>query len=114
MLRQEIDAVSRVFVVIDALDECEEAIRDPFVAILMDLPSNAYLLVTSRSLPTIEQETVFTAKLEIRAIDEDVKKYVEARLSQSGRMLRRLEGDQALRDKIVDTLVANANGMLVE
>ena len=114
MLRHEIDAFSNVFVVIDALDECEEDIRDVFIATLMDLPANAYLLVTSRSLPTIEQESGFTTKLEIRATDEDVKKYVGNRLFQSGPMLRRIKGDQALHSDIVDTLVANANGMSVE
>ena len=114
MLRNEIDAFSNVFVVIDALDECEENIRDVFIATLMDLPANAYLLVTSRSLPTIEQESGFTTKLEIRATDEDVEKYVGNRLFQSGPMLRRIKGDQALHSDIVDILVANANGMSVE
>ena len=114
MLRHEIEALPKVFLIVDALDECSEGTRDLMAAELMDLPQNAYLLVTSRPLPTIERDYEFGARLEIRATDEDVQRYVGARVLQSRRMVRHIEGDMALKTEIIDVLVANANGMSVK
>ncbi|KAH6842257.1 hypothetical protein B0I37DRAFT_329488, partial [Chaetomium sp. MPI-CAGE-AT-0009] len=83
LLVREVETCSRVFVVIDALDECRD--RDNTRGRLLDeiqgLPSNARVLITSRYSPMIEDrfKNIPHISVEIRATREDVKRYVQAR-----------------------------------
>lgn len=81
---------SRVFIIIDALDECQasDSSRARFLAEIFNLQarSGVNLFATSRFIPDIverfkEEESLL---LEIRASDEDVLKYLDDRISHSG------------------------------
>ena len=111
LLRGEIQQLHKVFFVIDALDECLETNRYTFLEELVK--SGAQLMVTSRHLSSIEHDFQFSTRLELRASDEDVRKYVEARMISERRMARHVRGDPTLSTKIVETLVEGAKGMFL-
>ncbi|OQD86803.1 hypothetical protein PENANT_c007G02642 [Penicillium antarcticum] len=78
---------AKVFVVIDALDECKTSddSRNVFLSQIFDLQKvcTVNLLATARPVPEI-MERFSGDKLEIRAQESDVKKYLEGRISQAG------------------------------
>lgn len=82
---------SRVFVVVDALDECQvsEGCRAPFLTEIFDLQSQSRvsMFATSRFIPDITERFKGSTILEIRARDEDIRQYLDGRISQSGRKL---------------------------
>jgi hypothetical protein len=113
LLQSEVRCLSKVFFVIDALDECPESngIRDGFITEIQKLQPITHLLITSRHISTIEHEFEQAARVEIRASDEDVKKYLECRIESESRLVRLVKGDSALQAAISNTIVENAKGM---
>ena len=109
VLTTEIETYTKVFVVVDALDECREddATRAMLLEVLRSLPGNVNLMVTSRNLPSIARDFGGAKRLHIRAKDDDIRKYIEGRLALGPRHLKQLQ------ETIVDRVTANANGMYV-
>ena len=112
ILQFEVGRFSKVFVVLDALDECINShdTRDVLTSSLRGLISKTQvnLLVTSRFIP--ETTNVFQAcpQLEIRAEVEDVKSYVEGNLSRLPKfVLRNID----LQNTIVDAIAKAVDGM---
>ena len=56
LLHAELNACSRAFIIVDALDECDEAsgARHNFINQLLELPSNTSLMITSCEVRSIE------------------------------------------------------------
>ncbi|KAI9770214.1 MAG: hypothetical protein M1839_003242 [Geoglossum umbratile] len=114
-LQSEVYRFSKVFIIIDALDECLESngTRDSFLAEIKKLQPSVRLLVTSRYIPTIEYEFEKAARVEIRASDEDVRRYLEGRIERERRSVRHVRADLALQKTIIDTIVEKAKGMFL-
>jgi hypothetical protein len=78
---------SRIFIIIDALDECNasDGCRSRFLTEIFALQAKcgANIFATSRSIPEIVSTFQDCTSLEIRAHDEDVRKYLEIHMSQS-------------------------------
>jgi hypothetical protein len=109
-LQIEIRSYSKVFVIVDALDECtDDATRTALLATLKDLPVN--LFVTSRYSLTIEEKFDGVKRLDIRAHDNDVRRYVEKRISREDRLSRHVKADPSLQDDIINKVVDSAKGM---
>jgi ATP/maltotriose-dependent transcriptional regulator MalT len=106
-LESEIRTYSKVFVVVDALDECREddETRAKLQNLLQSLPSNVNLMVTSRFLPLMAGNVPGAEILLIRATDEDVKTYIESRIALAPRHIKNL------RETIVSKLIENFDGM---
>jgi hypothetical protein len=104
----EIGTYKKVFIVIDALDECAEdrGTGAYFLKALRSLTGNINLLVTSRDLPTIARHFQGTKRLDIRAHDWDMRLFLEYRVSISPRRHLGL-----LRETIVKDLTQNAQGV---
>jgi hypothetical protein len=113
LLQLEVCRLSRVFIIIDALDECTEInyTRESFLAEIRKLQPTTHLLITSRHISTIEREFEMAAHVEIRASDEDVRRYLESRIETEGRLWRLIKADPALQANIVNTIVESAKGM---
>ena len=111
LFSQEISHFSKVFVVIDALDETSERedIRRLVLSELQNLPVN--LLVTSRYEKSIEQRLGKAERLEIRATAADVKTYVKARIPSEHLLARHIEADPTLEETIVNKIVEKSQGM---
>ena len=115
LLQSQVHSFSKVFFIIDALDECIESngTRESLIAEIQKLQPSIHLLVTSRHIASIEREFEKAARLEILANDEDVRRYLEGRI-ESGRLKLHVRADPTLRDVIISTLVEKARGMCVE
>ena len=112
-LKSEIGTYSRVFIVVDALDECLDSAREHFIKEFQSLARNVNLMVTARPLPSIEHHFQGVSRLEIRAHSDDMRKYIEDRIPREGRLARLVNNDRALQESIVIEVVARASGMYV-
>jgi hypothetical protein len=101
---------SRVFFIIDAIDECQSSdnSRTLFLSELFDLQgkSPVNILATARFIPEILERFHDTRSLQIRAHDQDVRKYLEGRILQSDSAL--LKG---LEEEIISRITAIVDGM---
>ncbi|MCJ1245285.1 hypothetical protein MMC30_002488 [Trapelia coarctata] len=109
LLETEIQRLNRAFVVIDALDECDEATREALISYLLKLSPKFRLLITSRHMPMTSHEIDLRGLkcLEIRASDSDIRKYLEHRIA------RHVQDDTELKETIVQTIMAKAQGMFL-
>ncbi|KAL9118809.1 MAG: hypothetical protein Q9187_004635 [Circinaria calcarea] len=114
LLQSKVMALSTVFIIVDALDECDKGeTRVDFLAELRNLLPHIRLLVTSRYLVSIERSFENDARLEIRANNGDVEKYVRARIQKEPRLLQHVKADPALEEQIITTIIEKARGMFV-
>lgn len=84
---------SQLFLIVDALDECQEAngYRAKFLDSLLELQTKcpAKLLATSRSFVDMMQDFEGSKLMEIRAKSEDVSVYVESQLYRLPKFVNR-------------------------
>jgi hypothetical protein len=105
---------SRVFLIVDALDECQisDGCRQRFLSSLFDLQAKygANLFATSRPISNIEKAFEGNSKLEIRASEEDVRRYLDGHIFRlPGFIARSLE----LQEEIKTAIVKAVDGMYV-
>jgi ankyrin repeat domain-containing protein 50 len=110
LLQLEACRPSKTFIVIDALDECPESTRESFLAEIQKLRRNTYLFITSRHL-SIERDFEDAAQVDIRASDEDVRRYLEDRIKKEHRLARCIGADLTLQETIIDTIIQKARGV---
>ena len=113
ILRSLIATFTDVYIVVDALDECDwsNGARMKLIKELQE--SSANLLCTSRHLGDIEQSFANYSRLEIRASDTDVTKFLQARISEEGSLVEFCGRDKTLEGTIVEKIIEKANGMYV-
>jgi hypothetical protein len=111
MLQGEIARYSKIFVVIDALDEYPEGDRSTLLKKLRELRPTINLMVTSRYLDAIANDFEGSPQLEISANVEDVRAYIVGRISSESRLSRFVSKDAALGEKIVNTVAGKAKKM---
>ncbi|KAF8874898.1 hypothetical protein BD779DRAFT_1450612, partial [Infundibulicybe gibba] len=111
MLKIEVETYSRVFVVVDALDETDVRVWVPLLRHLRAL-SRTSLLATSRDIGDIMLELRPDQRLDISVNGGDMRKYIEGRLSGStGKFGRLLEANLDLREEITTGVMKKADGM---
>jgi len=113
LLHSVATSFSRVFIVVDALDECDEAngSRGRLISDLEGLPPTVQVLHTSRFLPDLERRFVAACQVEIQASDEDVRTYLRNRIEQEGRLSKHVQADASLGDDIVAAIAGKVKGM---
>jgi len=78
---------SRVFIIIDALDECQvsEECRSRLISEIFNLQAKtgANLFATSRFIDQITERFKWSIRLEVRARKEDIRRYLDDRISHS-------------------------------
>ncbi|EGO23469.1 hypothetical protein SERLADRAFT_469424 [Serpula lacrymans var. lacrymans S7.9] len=112
-LKKEFSEFSRVFIVVDALDEVSE--DDSRAELLTSLQViGASLLVTSRDIPIIGTALRGNQRMDIRARHDDICKYIEGRirsgshLTQLGRLL---DKHPHVKQKVLECLPEKAQGI---
>lgn len=105
---------SRVFIIVDALDECQisDGCRHKFLSNLFDLQAKccANLFATTRPISSIEKAFEGSESLEIRASEEDVRKYLDGYMFRlPGFVVRNIK----LQEEIKTCIVEAADGMYV-
>lgn len=113
LLQATVESYDRVYFIIDALDECSEAngTRKDLLTELQRLKPAANTLITSRDIPSIERLLQDAARIEIRASDEDIKNYVEDRISSSERIASYVRKSPDLENRILNNISEKASGM---
>jgi hypothetical protein len=85
-LHSVIATFSMIYIVVDALDECQisDGCRSRFLSNIFNLQAKttAKLFATSRPIPDIEKEFKGCLSREILASDEDVQRYLDSHISQ--------------------------------
>ncbi len=113
-LRETIGLYSRVFVVVDALDESQASggRRSRFLSELFGLQKRhgANVLVTSSFVPEITSLFKDAPTIEIRARKDDVAAYLEGRMGQLPSFIQR---DSQLQEEIRAAVLGAADGLYV-
>jgi hypothetical protein len=109
-LREVLAHYPCVYVVIDALDKCQNATRRQFLPKLRDLQAgrDVRLMVTARFIPDIEDVFRAALKLEVQASSEDVKRFIAG---QTYRLPRRIQRSAALQDMVQEKITNAVDGM---
>jgi hypothetical protein len=109
-LQAVISSYSKVYIVIDALDECLNHDRGPLLAMLRNLQSrgNLSFMATSRSIPEVMQHFNLLPMLDLRASDFDVKLFVASQMDLLPDFVHR---DGELQTTIQDGISTAAGGM---
>jgi len=97
---------SRVFIIIDALDEYQisDGCRQQFLSALFNLQvkCRANLFATSRPISSIEKAFEGNPMLEIRASEDDVRRYLDGHLFRlPGFVIRSLEFQEEIKTDII-------------
>ncbi|KAJ7291476.1 hypothetical protein C8J57DRAFT_1491957 [Mycena rebaudengoi] len=103
---------SKVFIVVEALDESPEAHRRILLNTLTTIGAVS-LLLTSR--PNIAPKSFFPTALvlEIRAREEDIRRYIDAHIQTSSRLLKHVQARPELRAEIESKIISTVDGMQV-
>ena len=107
---------SRVFIIVDALDECQvsEGGRNRFLSEIFNLQTKtgANVFATSRPIPDIihEFERQKSISLPVRASGEDIRTYLDPRMLELPLFVRR---SPSLQEKIKAAVLEAADGMYV-
>ena len=113
LLQMQMQSFARVYVIIDALDECTQAngVRDDLFEGVMMLPPCTSIMITSRYIPDIEIMLQNALRLDIRAHDEDIHVHVVRRLMAEKNWARRIRLDSGLQNKIARSVIERTHGM---
>jgi Cdc6-like AAA superfamily ATPase len=106
---QSVAAVySTVFIVIDALDECQARLRTELLREIFSLQikSGVSIFATSRFIPDIIEKFRGSISVEIRATEEDVQRYLDGRISESESVVLK-----SCREDIKSEITKAVNGM---
>ncbi|KAJ7187146.1 hypothetical protein C8R46DRAFT_981437, partial [Mycena filopes] len=113
ILRAEISHFSKVYIVVDAVDEYPEGTRHILLDHLMTIGWMVNLMITSRphinphpTLPNIQI-------MEVRANDVDIQTYVVAQIKSSPRLSKHILARPNLRDEIISKISSTADGMFL-
>jgi hypothetical protein len=105
---------SRAFIVVDALDECQayDGCRSRFLSEIFNLQakSRINIFATSRSIPEIMERFEGSMLLEIRASQQDVRRYVGGHMSHLPSFVGR---SPVLQEEIKAEIVKAVDGMYV-
>ncbi|KAK4170041.1 ankyrin repeat-containing domain protein [Cladorrhinum sp. PSN259] len=114
-LREEVRGLARVFIIIDALDECPEdnGVRSTLLEHLNRLLPRANIMVTSRPLDDIKARFQQSQKLKIDASNDDVEQYIRYRILKEGRLRRHVGRDPALEDMIIQEVCSRTQHMFL-
>ncbi|KAF2787420.1 ankyrin, partial [Melanomma pulvis-pyrius CBS 109.77] len=98
-----------VFIVVDALDECQRETRRQLLSKLLALQKEAdvRLIATSRFVLDVEDALRPAIRLEVKASDEDIKKFVVGQICRLPKCVQRLQ------DEVQKSVVEAVDGMFL-
>ncbi|KAJ7453546.1 hypothetical protein B0H11DRAFT_2245368 [Mycena galericulata] len=113
ILRSTISEYSRVYVVVDALDEYPQDQRDTLLRHLLELQPLVNLLFMSRPHIKIDHVIPDLEILEIRATDHDIRRHIDAQIVKSSRLSKHIQNYPGLREEIEQTIIQRSDGMFL-
>jgi hypothetical protein len=113
ILCSTISQYSKASIIVDALDEYPEQHRDILLRYLSTLRPNTNLMVTSWPYISLQVVGAPPETLEIRAMEDDIRCYIDAQILRSSRLSRRIGNCPDLLEQIEEQIVRRSDGMLV-
>ncbi|EDU40458.1 ankyrin repeat domain containing protein [Pyrenophora tritici-repentis Pt-1C-BFP] len=111
-LREVVAMHPTVYIAIDALDECRDSdgTRRLFLARLRDLQAgqDVRLVTTSRFIPQVETEFKQAHRLEVRASNEDVRRFIAGQMYRLPKCIQR---DPALQQMVEEKIAEKVDGI---
>jgi hypothetical protein len=112
VLSSSLAEFSKVFVVVDAIDEYPDDQHCILLKHLSELIGpKVNLMLTSRPHVPADPALPNVETLEIRAMPEDVRKYVDAQIDLSPRLPKHMQKKPQLRENIHKTIIDTVDGM---
>lgn len=107
-----IKSFGQVFIVLDALDECSRQHRNGLLPLFHQMERDGInLFLTSRHHPEdIQNSFCNSAKVEIRAKDDDLETYIRYKIDKNSRAKNLITRGRC-EEKIISKLIDCANGM---
>jgi hypothetical protein len=121
MLKSQVKSFSRVFIVVDALDEClnepKSNTRDDFLETLGQLPQNVHVLYTSRYNIGTRQKVQADNEIQIVARDDDLSRYLKNYINRRQHLrdfvATGIKKDKSFLDKVLNDIIGRSRGMQV-
>ncbi|TGJ68452.1 hypothetical protein EYR41_007503 [Orbilia oligospora] len=112
VLQTVLSELSKVFIILDALDECNPVDRSELLTELFRLQTECRvnILATSRFIPDVEERFKGSVVLEIQGNPEDIYNYVGGRMSELRRCVTR---DPGLQEEIKKGITEAVDGMFL-
>ncbi|KAI0147300.1 hypothetical protein GGR57DRAFT_258771 [Xylariaceae sp. FL1272] len=105
---------TRVFVIIDALDECQvsEGCRTKFLSAIstLQLKTGVNLFATSRIIPEVTELFKGCLSIEIRATEDDIRRYLKGHILELPKLVI---SQPDLQEKITTSITKAVNGMFL-
>ncbi|KAL8841013.1 MAG: hypothetical protein Q9176_003585 [Flavoplaca citrina] len=111
ILDEVVHDFNTVYLVIDALDESSEQNRNILLKQTKALSGKIRLLVTTRHVDDIVNRFRNCPRIDIRATDADLTKYISSRVSTENRLKRILRDHPPLGNQLCKRITAKADGM---
>jgi hypothetical protein len=113
LLQSIIWSFPKVFIIIDALDECSDVDDVRFILLteLRKLKSRVCLLITSRPIPKLEEGLEDAVHVYAKASDSDIKNYLEQRLASVKSMQKHFADEPSLKSTIISRITQKIRGM---
>ncbi|KAL8758457.1 MAG: hypothetical protein Q9199_001475 [Rusavskia elegans] len=100
------------YLIVDALDECSEYVRNALMVFFKTLPNPIRLLVTTRHMDEILREFRAFPMVEIRASPRDLRKYIASRIESNRRLAGHVRDQAFLAQDICDRVTTKADGII--
>ncbi|KAJ6566485.1 ankyrin repeat-containing domain protein [Mycena capillaripes] len=115
MLKLAIAKEEKFYLVVDALDEYPEDHRNILLKYLSRamLGSTVNLMITSRPHIIVDASFPEVQIVEIRATEDDIRKYVDIQITESSRLSRHVQTCPGLAEEIKSKIVDNVEGMFL-
>ncbi|KAI1387916.1 ankyrin repeat-containing domain protein [Hypoxylon trugodes] len=112
VLRYTAGLYTKIFILVDAVDECETSCRSRFLDELFAIQAECgvNIFATSRSIPDIAKKFDSSSSLEIRANNTDIRMYLGENIQQ---LTAFDDWNQKLRDEIVTSISSVVDGMFL-
>jgi hypothetical protein len=111
ILRFAVAQHSKVYIIVDAIDEYPEAQRRILLQYLAMMGSTVGVMITSRPHITADVSLPNLGALEIRATEEDIRRYVDAQIEISPRLSKHVQIRPELRKDIHSKITDTVDGM---
>ncbi|KAF6754069.1 hypothetical protein DFP72DRAFT_900301 [Ephemerocybe angulata] len=110
-LQDIIGLLSKVFIIIDGLDEAEDAVKD---ALLRSLPTlGANILIMSRPLELFTPCVPDALHISIEARTEDIDRFIDDQIQRNSRLQAIIRGDPTLIEKLKARIRESSKGMFL-
>ncbi|KAF5335515.1 hypothetical protein D9611_012128 [Ephemerocybe angulata] len=103
--------LSKVFIIIDGLDEAEDAVKDALLRALPILGAN--VLIMSRPLELYAHCVPDALHISIEARTEDIDRFIDDQIQRNSRLQAIIRGDSTLIEKLKTRIRESSKGMFL-